>query len=104
VGLFDKTKLTAWLEPTGCLALEATGVVETLVEVGEVFAFITAALRSGPGESVASIIPTIHSGAKTKDQKYRFTVRAQLPMVPCGLMANAGKTCSETLSSFSAFP
>ncbi|CAI7622322.1 unnamed protein product [Penicillium manginii] len=77
VGLFDKTKLTAWLEPSGCFALEATGVAETLVEVGEVFAFITAALRSAPGDSVASVIPTIHSSAKTKDQKYRFRFHAQ---------------------------
>lgn len=77
MGLFDKTKLTAWLETSGCFALEATGVAETLVEVGEVFAFITAALRSAPGDSVASVIPTIHSSAKTKDHKYRFTCRAQ---------------------------
>jgi hypothetical protein len=77
VGLFDKTKLTAWLEPSGCFALQATGVVETLVEVGEVFAFITTALRSAPGDSVASVIPTIHSSGKTKDQNYRFTFHAQ---------------------------
>ena len=75
--LFDKTKVTAWVEPSGCFSLEAAGVVETLVEVGEVFAFIVAALRSAQGDSVASVTPTIDSGTRTSDQTCRLSIRLQ---------------------------
>ena len=72
--LFDKTKVKAWIEPSGCFSLEAAGVIETTVEVGEVYAFITAALRSAQGDSVTSVTPTIYSGAKTGHLTYRITI------------------------------
>lgn len=65
------------MKPSGCLSLEAAGVVETIAEVGEVFAFITAALRSAQGDSVASVTPTIDSGTKTSEHTYNFTIRLQ---------------------------
>lgn len=75
--LFDKTKVTAWVKPSGYFSLEAAGVVETIVEVGEVFAFITAALRSAKGDSVASVTPTIDSGAKTSEQTCKLIIQLQ---------------------------
>ncbi|GFF36596.1 hypothetical protein IFM46972_04939 [Aspergillus udagawae] len=77
VTLFDNTKVTSWVEPSGCFSLEAVGVAETIVEVGEVFAFITVALRSAKGDLVASVTPTIDNGAKTSDQTCRLTIRLQ---------------------------
>ncbi|OJJ42360.1 hypothetical protein ASPZODRAFT_147347 [Penicilliopsis zonata CBS 506.65] len=75
--LFDKSKATAWVETSGCLSLEAAGVVETLVEVGEVFAFIVAALRSARGDSVAYVTPTIDSGLRNSDQTCKFFIHLQ---------------------------
>jgi hypothetical protein len=77
VTLFDKTKVTSWVEPSGCFSLEAAGIVESIVEVGEVFAFITAALRSAQGDSIASLTPFINGGAKINEQKFKLTVRLQ---------------------------
>ncbi|GFF93051.1 hypothetical protein IFM53868_07058 [Aspergillus udagawae] len=77
VTLFDNTKVTSWVEPSGCFSLEAVGVAETIVEVGEVFAFVTVALRSAKGDLVASVTPTIDNGAKTSDQTCRLTIRPQ---------------------------
>ena len=65
------------MKPSGYFSLEAAGVVETIVEVGEVFAFITAALRSAEGDSVASVTPTIDSGAKTSEQTCKLTIQLQ---------------------------
>ncbi|PYI19447.1 hypothetical protein BO99DRAFT_384495 [Aspergillus violaceofuscus CBS 115571] len=75
--LFDRTKITAWVEPSGCFSLEAAGVVESLIEVGEVFAFIVAALRSAQADSIVSVYPTIDSGAETSHQTRRLTIRLQ---------------------------
>ncbi|KAJ5936391.1 hypothetical protein N7454_005026 [Penicillium verhagenii] len=72
---FDNTKVTAWLEPSGCLFIEAEGIRESLIEVGEVFAFIVAGLRSAQGDSVTSVYPTIDHGAKPRDKKYKLTIR-----------------------------
>lgn len=52
-------------------------MAETIVEVGEVFAFITAALRSAQGDSVASVTPIIKGGAKASDQTCIFTICLQ---------------------------
>ncbi|GIC87262.1 5'-methylthioadenosine/S-adenosylhomocysteine nucleosidase family protein [Aspergillus udagawae] len=77
VTLFDNTRVTSWVEPSGCFSLEAVGVAETIVEVGEVFAFVTVALRSAKGDLVASVSPTIDNGTKTSDQTCRLTIRPQ---------------------------
>lgn len=70
VTLFDNTKVTAWIEVSGYLSTKVVGFVETIVEVGEVFAFIAAALRSARGEdSIACITPTITRGGKTNSSK-----------------------------------
>lgn len=65
--LFDDTKLVAWVESTGCFALEAVGEPETLVEFGEVFAWITAALRSAPGDEVAIVVSSLAAAVKTEE-------------------------------------
>ncbi|KAI0553279.1 hypothetical protein F4679DRAFT_502942 [Xylaria curta] len=59
VTLFDHTELTAWLEPPGRFVLEALGLVETIVEVGEVYGLITTALRSTLVNTVASAMPIL---------------------------------------------
>jgi hypothetical protein len=65
------------MEPCGCFFLEAEGIAETIVEVGEVFAFITGSLCSAKGDFVASVTPTIDNGAKASNQTYRLTIKLQ---------------------------
>jgi hypothetical protein len=77
VTLFDKTKLTAWIEPSGYFTLEVAGVAETIVEVGEVYGWMSAALRSAPGDTVASVIPVLDIGAKNNDPTFQVNVRLQ---------------------------
>jgi hypothetical protein len=65
--LFDGTKLVAWIESTGSFALEAVGIPDTIVEVGEVFAWMTAALRSAPGDEVTIVVPSLSIKTKTNE-------------------------------------
>ncbi|KAH6884388.1 hypothetical protein B0T10DRAFT_550846 [Thelonectria olida] len=67
VVLFDGSKLVTWIDPTGCLALEAVGVPDTLVEVGEMFAWTTAALRSAPSDEAAIVVPFLDAEAKMNE-------------------------------------
>ncbi|KAH0595471.1 hypothetical protein MHUMG1_06646 [Metarhizium humberi] len=82
VTLFDKTKLTAWIEPSGHFFLEATGVAETIVEVGEVYGWMIAALRSGPGDAVTSVIPALESDANNFEPTFRVNFRLQFSHSP----------------------
>lgn len=66
--LFDGTKLVAWIESTDCFALEAVGIPDTIVEVGEVFAWMTAALRSAPGNEVTIVIPSLTTTTKANEE------------------------------------
>lgn len=77
VTLFDKAKLIAWIEPSGHFTLEVAGVAETIVEVGEVYGWMTAALRSAPGDTVASVIPVLDIVAKNNDPIFRANIRLQ---------------------------
>lgn len=77
VTLFDKTKLTAWIEPSGYFTLEVVGVAETIVEVGEVYGWMSAALRSAPGDTVTSVTPVLDISAKNNDLIFQVNVRLQ---------------------------
>jgi hypothetical protein len=52
-------------------------VAETIVEVGEVYGWMSAALRSAPGDTVASVIPVLDIGAKNNDPTFQVNVRLQ---------------------------
>jgi hypothetical protein len=74
VNLFDSTTITTWTEPSGYFALEAAGVVETIVEVGEVYGWMTAALRSSPTEkltTITTITPILEISAETNGKSFQ---------------------------------
>ncbi|KAI4714339.1 hypothetical protein J4E89_000018 [Alternaria sp. Ai002NY15] len=71
VKLFDSTMITAWFEPSGCFSVEASGVVETIVEVGEVYGWMTAALRSSPTDRITAITPILEISAETNGKSFR---------------------------------
>jgi len=64
VKLFDSTTITAWIEPSGCFTLEVAGAVETIVEIGEMYGWMTAALRSSPTEKITAITPILEISAE----------------------------------------
>ncbi|KAI1742983.1 hypothetical protein F4680DRAFT_471857 [Xylaria scruposa] len=87
VTLFDKTILTAWLEPSGRFVLEAVGLVETIVEVGEVYGLMTTALRSALGNTVASAIPILDISAEDGSSRFKakiFLRRTDFPSLSIG--------------------
>jgi hypothetical protein len=71
VNLFDGATITAWFEPTGCFTVEATGVVETIVEVGEVYGWMTVALRSSPTEKITAITPILNITTETNGNSFQ---------------------------------
>lgn len=71
VSLFDSTTITAWFEPSGCFAVEAAGVVETIVEIGEVYGWMTAALRSSSTDKITAITPILEISAETNGKSFQ---------------------------------
>ncbi|KAL8407811.1 hypothetical protein RB594_006580 [Gaeumannomyces avenae] len=80
---YEGTQLTAWLQPEDRFSLEAVGVSETIVEVGEMFAWLTAAFRPGVGETVSHVIPVVRPAAAGQDDATcTISVKAYVPSVP----------------------
>jgi hypothetical protein len=63
VALFDGTQLVAQNTSEKWFVLEAVGIPETIIEVGELFAWMTGALRSAPGDGIAYVIPYLAVGS-----------------------------------------
>ncbi|OTA53093.1 hypothetical protein K449DRAFT_224392 [Hypoxylon sp. EC38] len=70
VTLFDRTKLTAWLEPSGSLTLEVAGVAEVIVEAGEVYGWISTALCSSPDDRIAFAMPILEIDVENHGSAY----------------------------------
>ncbi|KAL8325300.1 hypothetical protein RB597_008523 [Gaeumannomyces tritici] len=71
--LHDKTGLTAMLHSLAFL-LEAVGTSGSLVEVGEMFAWITTAFRAGMGKEVVQLMPIVE---EITDHPITFTISIQ---------------------------
>jgi hypothetical protein len=57
VTLFDGTQIIAQITSEHRFVLEVVGIPETIIEVGELFAWMTGVLGSSPGDEIAYIIP-----------------------------------------------
>jgi hypothetical protein len=51
--------------------LEVTGLVETIVEVGELYGWMTAALRSSQTEKITAITPILEISAETNGESFQ---------------------------------
>ncbi|KLU91808.1 hypothetical protein MAPG_10756 [Magnaporthiopsis poae ATCC 64411] len=90
---YDGTKLTAWLQPEHTrFMLEAVGTSETVVEVGEMFAWLTAAFRTGVGEEVSHVIPVVEpaTAAGQDDEACKIAIRCY-DVLPPGGYASRGQ-------------
>ncbi|KID83294.1 Pfs, NACHT and Ankyrin domain protein [Metarhizium guizhouense ARSEF 977] len=62
--------------------LRCSGVAETIVEVGEVYGWMIAALRSARGDAVSSVIPALETDANHYDPTFRVNFRLQFSHSP----------------------
>ena len=68
MAVFDGTKIAARIPYENCFVLEAEGIQETIIEVGELFAWMAGALRSAPGDRIAYVTPYL---ATKSDSDFR---------------------------------